>query len=74
MSESHGPAKIMTIRIVRDETGAFYARQDEGLGWGITHSESSVSDLLRNTAEAIEKIHELSPGQLAHCFIPDEGI
>ncbi len=64
------PDPILTIEVVRFEEGTYYASaaMDGNVFWGITHSQKDVPDLLRNTAEALEKIHELSPDQFPELF------
>lgn len=61
---------VLTIEIVRWKEGVYYASaaKDGDVFWGITHSQKDVPDLLRNTAEALEKIHEVSPDQLPQLF------
>ena len=61
---------LLTIEISQFENGAFYALPVGELGWGVSHSITSVPDLLRNTAQAIEIIAEFNPPQLANYFAP----
>ena len=61
---------VLTIEVVRFEEGTFYASasKDGDVFWGVIHSKKDVPDLLRNLAEALEKINEMSPGQFPQLF------
>ncbi len=67
--EEHDP--MMVIEIIPGAHGGFYAvpSNDGGVGWwGISGPAKSVPEVLRQTADAIDAIHEMNTGQMAALY------
>lgn len=64
------PAPALVLEIMKFDGGGFFAAPAKGsdVFFGITHSPKSIPDLLRNTATALETIHEMNPDQFPQMF------